>query len=266
MTTINGRNSPRGARAGWILSGIALTATALGVAGCKERDVIGGSDSVQHEAQHQTYEHKIDAIEVTLDSGEARLTGGGTATIDVDRVLKWPTTKPSITEEWRGNTLVITGHCFGQRNCSTDYVIRLPAGTPVKVSSDGGSLTTDGLDASQQLSTNGGDITVNSAKGALTLRTDGGNIRGTTLSSTQTTADTAGGEITLSYSGAPDKVTANTDGGNIDVAVPKPSEGGYRVDASTSGGNRTVDVPSDSGASRSVTVHAEGGNVRVHYS
>jgi hypothetical protein len=228
----------------WGIVGIILAATALTAAGCKD---LGPT---HQETQEETLRHAITSIKLDLVAGDITLSPGAAGEVALNRRLKWTSNKPTITEKWAGNVLSITTRCAGtEKNCATDYVIQIPADVVVEATTDAG------------------DMKVSDAKGRLNLHTDSGRITGTGLSSTKVDAVTDAGDIRLELSVVPDAVTAKSDAGDVEVAVPRAGSGadGYRVQATTNAGDKDITVDSSPAGKHSIVVSSDAGNLKVRY-
>jgi hypothetical protein len=166
-------------------------------------------------------------------------------------------------------------------NCGLNATVTIPVGMPASVSTGGGnlavtgttgavSLNTDGgelaarnVSGGVSLSTGGGNITVGTVSGTLMLNTDGGNIQATTVRSTDVTAGTGGGNITITFTVVPRDVNVSTSGGDITIVVPRDPRQHYRVTASTDGGSTSVAVPQSSSSPDVITATSGGGNITI---
>jgi len=266
MTLIDDRpTTPAGTRTVGVL-GTILTVVALVALTGTALYWLSGGWVTNTETQHQTYSQPVDRIEVDLAGGDVSVVAGPAGTVAVTRRLTWSERgKPTVSESVDGTTLRIQQpRCAdGGDRCGASYELTAPAGVALTVHTAGGSIRTDGIAGTEILHTSGGDVTANRASGNLDLSTSGGTISGSDLTATETVAGTSGGDITLEYASAPDRVVAGTSGGSVEVSVPRGD--GYRVQAGATGGTADVQVAQDPGASRSITARTEGGDVRIRY-
>jgi Toastrack DUF4097 len=262
-----GGGPPRG-RTAWLVGGAVMTTAAVVIAGAVGYGVLA-APATQHETQSQTYTRPISAIDVEMDGGDVTLNGrvgsaGSADTVRVQRDLAWAHDRPSISESWGNGTLRIVGRCFGQKRCSIGYTVDLSAGVAVTVHTEGGTAQTQGMTGDESITEAGGDIRVTDAAGPLMLHADGGSVTGSNLTGTRATITTGGGDVNLAYAVEPAAVAATTQGGGIDIMVPR-SDSGYRVDAQANGGTSTIDVLDDPTSARTLELRSDGGDIRVRY-
>lgn len=269
---------PEPRRSGWLVVGLLLTVVALALATSGVWYWLGGSSPRYDATEHQTYRHPIDHLVLDLDLGSVTLIGStdaGPDTIQVSRVFSFSQRqrqRPSANETWQGNALhVAPPRCAPDTGkCAADYTIRLPAGTPVDASTGGGDISTRGITADQRLQTGGGAVRVAGSGATLDIDSRGGDVTGTRLAATDAVIDTSGGSINLDYLTVPSTLDATSQGGDVDVAVPRAGSGtdSYRVDTGGNGVNRepaTVDVAQDPAGRHVLFIRAEGGTATVHY-
>jgi hypothetical protein len=227
---------------------------------------VAGAAAAQHDDQHQAYQHRIDRIELDLASGDITLTPGSAGQVVVRRGLRWDSTKPTVTEQWNGNTLHITTRCAsGERNCATNYDIEVPRDVTLAAKTDAGNVTIRGIQGSQDLRTDAGNVSVEQSGGALTLHTNSGRITGTGLATTHIDSGTDAGNISLTLTVVPDSLTARSSAGDIDLHVPKAGAGGYGVQATTDAGTRRVTVDTSGPSKHRIVSASDSGDVTVRY-
>ena len=191
--------------------------------------------------------------------------------------------RPTITVS--GST--VRYHCpFPVGNCELNGTLQVPVSTAVSLSAAGGDLTVpdfagnltfrsaggnvhiDSLTGRLQIFTAGGNVhigTVSDQSGRLWLATDGGNITGYAIAAPRAIVQTAGGNVSLSFTQPPADLRITSDGGNVTLILPHGSTG-YLVDASSDGGNVHVSksVHQDSADSgHTIYVHTAGGNINI---
>ncbi|HEY6792827.1 MAG TPA: DUF4097 family beta strand repeat-containing protein [Trebonia sp.] len=164
-------------------------------------------------------------------------------------------------------------------NCSLNATIDVPARTTLAVTTGGGDLSASGLADGATLDTDGGNLTVTGAAGDLVLASgggdvsadrvsgpvvsisaSGGNIGGSAVSAATVTADSGGGDVTLTFTTIPRNLQVNADGGNITIVVP---HGSYAVIANADGGNLANSIPAAKGALNAITVSSGGGDISL---
>ncbi|AEV81915.1 hypothetical protein ACWT_0900 [Actinoplanes sp. SE50] len=198
---------------------LAIATGALFAAGCDPK--ASGSD----QSADNTYDisDKVSTLSLSGRGGNVTLTASDGASVKVSEELKYDDAKPKTSHSVDGGTLNLVDSGCGKDNCHVDYRIELPAGTVVKIKTDGGDITGSGL---------GADATVN----------------------------TNGGNIDLSYATPAPLVDVTSSGGDVKVKVPA---GPYEVDASTDGGNKTVSVQAVAGSAHKIKAKSGGGDVSV---
>jgi hypothetical protein len=164
-------------------------------------------------------------------------------------------------------------------NCALNASIDVPAGTALAVTTGGGDLSATGLADGATLDTDGGNLSVTGAAGDLVLASgggdvsadrvsgpvvsisaSGGNIGGSAVSAATVTADSGGGEVTLTFTTIPRNLHVNANGGNVTIVVPR---GSYAVSANAGGGNLTNTIPSALHAANAITVSSGGGDISL---
>lgn len=161
------------------------------------------------------------------------------------------------------DTLRLSAECPGiVINCRGEYVVRVPSGVDVSVTSRG-SVMVVGLRCALRISTESGDVRLERTSGTLRLRSDSGRIELVDAGSADVDARTRRAPLSLAFARPPVRVVAVSDAGDIDVKVPG-AHAEYRVDgrAGNAAGVRAdiADVPS---AARSIVARTEKGAVSV---
>lgn len=204
-------------------------------------------------------------LSVRDGGGQVELSASTDGQVHVHARVRYGIFRPTLTQTSTSDGVQLVARCpggFGFNNCQVDYTIAAPPASAVDVVSGGGDIRVRDLTGTASLSTGGGNIEVSGSGGRLTLTTGGGNIASSGLRSAEVTARTGGGNVTLVFVAAPVTVSAESGGGNIEVAVPNRLA--YRVDAGSGGGDATIGIPTDPQATRSIYAHSGGGNVDVH--
>ncbi len=263
---------PAPRRSGWLVAGLLLTVLALALATSGVWYWLGGSSPTYVTAEEQSYQHPIDRLVLDLDVGAVTLTGTtDPGTVQVTRSFTYSQRhRPVATETWQGNALhVEPPRCVPDSGgCSAEYTIRLPAGTSVDVTTGGGDISTHGITGDQRLDTGFGTVRVAGSGRTLDIDNRAGDIIGTRLAATDTVVST-NGQIALDYLTVPTALDATSNGGDIDVAVPRAGDGAdaYRVDTGDAvhKNDATVDVAQDPAGRHVLFIRADPGNARVHY-
>jgi DUF4097 and DUF4098 domain-containing protein YvlB len=224
----------------------ALIAGLLGLA-----TVLTGCGVGEHSEDTVSYDvtDKVAALHVETDSGTIEVVESDRGGIHVSERLVWRKEKPKSTHEVRGDTLELAFTCptswgFGAVgvSCDVSYRVEVPKGLRVKVGSDSG------------------DLTLKDLSGELEARSDSGAIEAGGLTGRRVVARTDSGDMTLTFTGQPDKVTTSTDSGRTEIHVP---EGPYDIVAKTDSGAKEITADSDPSAARSIQVTSDSGDLAV---
>jgi hypothetical protein len=215
----------RGRRPVWsVLGAVLLAAT---VAGCSGVGITGsagasgssgsgstGSGEVQTEHQQKSYEQPIAKLVLDSDSGDVAVSSGPDGRADVQRTLRWTTTKPEITEQVDGDTLKITARCPNQHGgrCEVDFTIVLPAAAAVDATLRAGDIDVADLAGDQQLTSS-----------AVDARSSTGDV-----------------EVLVPHDGQQYSVRASTSAGSRTVQVADDPAAARQITAQTSAGAVTI--------------------------
>ena len=194
-----------------------------------------------------TIARHIERVVVRADTGKVHLEGSRGARVMVREQLQWMWSRPHVSASVAGSTLTVSGSCpdSGAVNrCKADLDLAIPFDADVVVVGDSGDIVAERL------------------AGHLDLRTNSGNVTGRDLNPISVRALTTAGNVELDFTTQPVSVSANSNSGDVRVAVPAGGE--YRVDATTKAGDVTVrGVLRNDRALRSISATADAGNVTV---
>ncbi|WP_405087127.1 DUF4097 family beta strand repeat-containing protein [Microbispora sp. NBC_01389] len=252
----------------WLVGGVLATVVALGISGTAVWRW-AARPGAKTEDQAQTYQRPVSWVELDLDAGHIEVSAGEPGEVSVRRTLHWRSGKPTIREEWHGDTLRLLAQCpEDQHDCAADYTVRVPAGVPVQADTDAGDLTVRDLTGEVRLHTGAGEVTIDNTAGKLWVRSADGDITANGLRG-DTDVETASGHLDLRYVAVPGNVRGNTGAGNIWITVPhgtgSAAQDGYRVAAETRDGKREVTVREDSASPQVITATTASGNITVRY-
>jgi hypothetical protein len=188
-------------------------------------------------------------VEIDTENGSVDVVGGPDGEISVRTVLRESDKGDagySIDEI--DDRLVVTGECdAGWRDaCDVSFVVTLPAGLDVDVSTDNGRIAIGGVG------------------GAIELATDNGAIEGDALDARTVEANTDNGRIRLNFDEPPNAVDVETDNGAIDIRLPD-DENSYDVEATSDNGTVTIDVDDDPAAGRRISAESDNGSIDISY-
>lgn len=188
-------------------------------------------------------------VDVDTGNGDVEVRGGAGDEIGIRSVLQERHEGDAeATISVDGDRLVIGGACDGHwwDDCSVGFVVTVPSGVDVAVSTDNGRVELDGID---------GDVHV---------ETDNGAIEATALGSDTVVTRTDNGRIGLTFDDAPRSVTTRTDNGAISVRLPEDTAR-YSVDAHSGNGAVDVDVHTDPDAEHQVAATSDNGSIGIGY-
>jgi hypothetical protein len=208
-------------------------------------------------------------LSVRTGGGQVELSASADGRVHVHSRVRYGLVRPTLTEQSASDGVRLEAGCrggfgigFGSGGCQVDYTVAVPPTFTVDVRSGGGEIRARDLTGDVSLATGGGNIDVSGNGGTLSLTSGGGNITTNGLRGPEVQARTGGGNVGLVFAYPPGRVSADSGGGNVDVAVPDGPA--YRVDAASGGGDTTIGVRTDPQADRFIHAHSGGGNVNVY--
>ncbi|GAA4911818.1 DUF4097 family beta strand repeat-containing protein [Nonomuraea thailandensis] len=214
--------------------------------------VLAGCGVGEHSEDTVSYDvtDKVAALHVEADSGTVEVVESDRSGIHVSERLVWrKDNKPKATHQVRGDTLELAFTCpttwgFGAVgvSCDVSYRIEVPKGLRVRAGTDSG------------------DLTLKNLSGELDASSDSGAIEAGGLTGRQVVARTDSGDMTLTFTGQPDKVTTSTDSGRTEIHVP---DGPYAIEARTDSGGKEITATADPSAPRSIELTSDSGDLEV---
>nr|SBP00226.1 lipoprotein [Nonomuraea gerenzanensis] len=213
--------------------------------------VLTGCGLGEHNADTVTYDvtDKVAALRVEADSGTVEVVESDRAGIHVSERLTWRKEKPKTSHEVRGDTLELAFTCptswgLGAAgvSCDVSYRVEVPKGLRVTAGTDSG------------------DLTLKNLSGEVEASSDSGAIEAAGLTGKRVVMRTDSGDVTLTFTGQPDKVTTSTDSGRIEIHVP---QGPYNVVTRTDSGGKEITAASDASAPRSIEAVSDSGDLAV---
>lgn len=207
-----------------IASAAAAVVTSLLLVGCEDvvSDAVGSGSK---ETQKSTYEVKENVTSIDLDNkgGDIQLTASATKVVKVTEEVSFSSDQPKTEHSVSGSELRLTSGSCDSGNCKVSYRIELPSNVAVKIATDGGDVKGKGLGGDVELNTEGGDVQLvfAAAPKSIDASTAGGNVDLTVPSGAYAVdVSTDGGNRTVDVKtegGAPNSITARTDGGDVTV-------------------------------------------------
>jgi DUF4097 and DUF4098 domain-containing protein YvlB len=195
--------------------------------------------------------NRVGDVLVTADAGQ----------VSVTERISYRHELPATTHALRGGTLTLTGACLVSQTCDVEYHVRVPPATAVRINDLVGNIRLTAVTGQVTVHTNAGGIALRSLSGAVQMSDHAGSISGTAVSSATAALSTYVGSIDISFSAAPDTVTADTSVGSITLRLPRGVV--YAVHASATVGSVHVTVPHASSSAHSITARARTGSVTI---
>ncbi len=224
----------------------------------------------------------VSALEVDVDSGDVEVVAASRDDVQVEQFERRAWRAPRTEAGLRDGVLRLQARCpffIGFGNCSVDYRIQVPAGTPVRIRDSSGDLTVAGVRGVVDVrtgsgsvhvrevvgpvsaTTSSGDVTMTRIEGDVRARTSSGNVIGEQLAGRRIEARTSSGDVRVEAVWTPpDSLTATSSSGDIRVVVPNEV---YQVDANTSSGHLDLSLRQDPAAPRRIEARTSSGDVVV---
>ncbi len=217
------------------------------------------------DTEHQTYDRPITTLVFDqFRSGDVVVEAGPASGVAVERVLKWNGAKPSVSEDWSGETLTVRHDCgVVAHSCSIRYTVKVPASVAVRVDATSGDVRISGITGDLRMRTTSGDVTVDRPAAAVNVTTTSGDVTLSDARSSTVALDTTSGDVESVFSVAPQSFSAHTTSGNITARLPRGDQ--YKVTVQTTSGDRHVLVDQSAEAARSITAQATSGDVSISY-
>jgi Fe-S cluster biogenesis protein NfuA len=134
------------------------------------------------------------------------------------------------------------------------------------VNTDGGNVNAGDLAGGViEFGTAGGDVTVNELTADNPqVNTDGGNVTIDAVNAADGLYQTGGGDITLTFTQVPKNLRIESDGGDINLVLPA-TDTRYDISANSDGGNLNVanSILTGGDARNSLTLDSGGGDINV---
>jgi hypothetical protein len=201
-------------------------------------------------------------VSVGVGSGDITVGPSADNQAHLTGVVSYSIFRPSV--HWHttpAGTFLVGPSCPWLGMCSAELTVTVPPVHTVKASSGSGNVNAANVGGKLTLSTGSGDVSVERVSGVLDLDSGSGNITGRGLSAPKVNANAGSGDVDLSFTRPPERVTVTASSGDITVAVP--ANVSYAVDVSTSSGAPEVGVPTNSASHHVIHLTAGSGNVSV---
>jgi len=210
-------------------------------------------------------------LQVNVSDAGVTLNRGLDSRVHVSAHGTYSSTKPSISATSANSITTVNASCPGSashaigsfhQRCQLDVVITVPVNLAVQLADDNGPITASNLSGALQLRSVNGAVTVSNSSGPLTLHSENGEIDVNRARSGRVAATSENGSINATFATAPTSVTATTQNGAIDIAVPTDSP--YAVHAIGGTGSSKIDIPRSATANRKISASTQNGDIYVH--
>lgn len=252
----------KGFRAAWL--GVAAAMIASPVLGaCGLADGLQAQD--RRAVANQSFAFVGRVLTIIASDVTVRVDPGATSSVSVKSTLTGKAVDTgNSTKEFKNGTLRLGIRCSGVSvSCAGRYDVRVPPGVALVVRGNGADVHVKGTKAGVNASLHDGNLRLESLSGRLVLANDGGSITSTQTFSSAVSAVSTNGSVRLSFAAHPTGVTASSDTGGLDIAVPAGKETYHVETVSRTGGVKST-VPNTAKAPRSLTVKSADGSIRIH--
>lgn len=189
----------------------------------------------------------VSRIVVADSASDIHLTGDAAATgVRGQAVLQWKGKngkRPQLRQSVTDGVLTLSKDCSGGGCGPIDITLTVPR------------------DVSVQAATSDGDIAVTGVTGALDLLSHNGDIEASRLGSANSSFQTTNGNIDVSFTGAPTRISARTTQGNVSIGTDGRTV--YYDSVSTTHGTTALNNPHDRRAVDEIDVTTTDGNVTI---
>ena len=207
----------------------------------------------------------VSSLEVDVEAGRIEVVPAGGEQAMITRTRRYLVGAPTTSEGLADGVLRIQAEC-GSRvaaGCAVDYRLEVPAGVPVHIRTQRGSVSVVDMTGTVDVAAGAGDVHLTRTKGPVKVDTSAGDVDGVDVAAQFLDATTGAGRIRLSMAEPPGRLGLKTGNGNIDVGLPT-APGGYRVAPEAGAGKVDVTVEQNEGGSRSIIASTRAGRIRIH--
>jgi hypothetical protein len=208
---------------------------------------------------------KIGSVEVDVEVGRVEVVPGTAPEAIITRTRRYLVGAPKVSESLAPDgVLRVAAECrFIVAGCAVDYRLEVPAGVPVRIRTERGSVSVVDMTGMVEVDAGAGNVRLTRTRGPVKVDTSAGNVEGVEIVAQFLDATTDAGRIRLAMAEPPGRLGLKTGAGNIDVALPA-ADGGYRVAPDAGAGKVDVTVEQNEGGSRSIIATTGAGNIRIH--
>ncbi len=207
----------------------------------------------------------VRSLEVDVEVGRVEVVPAGGDEATITRTRRYLVGAPKVSEGLVEGVLRVEAECDAliTAGCAVDYRLEVPAGVPVRIRTERGSVSVTDMTGMVEVDAGAGNVRLTRTRGPVKVDTSAGNVEGVDIAPQFLDATTDAGRIRLSMAEAPGRLGLKTGAGNIDVGLPT-TPGGYRVSTDTGAGKADVTVEQNEGGSRAILATTGAGNIRIH--
>ncbi len=254
------RRPPRGQRAWWFLGVLVVvsslvfgTLSLIGVLAHEERDV---ADVVRQPVQ---------LLEVDSASGRIEVIGQDRTDIAISARVSDGYRPTSYRVTILGERLHIDVGCpFLSVWCGVDLRIQVPTELAVDLRNENDKVVVRDLSGRVRASSENDTVEAVGLSGDATLISTNDSVKGRELRTSSMEASSENDKVQLEFVAPPRSVTARSDNGSVEVAVPDDGQP-YDVATRSDNGSVSNDVTIDQTSSRSISARSDNGSVTVRY-
>jgi DUF4097 and DUF4098 domain-containing protein YvlB len=264
----------------WLVLGAVLAVTFTLVAGFQ---LVGLTVGTVNKDEHHVLSGNVKEVRIDGAFSDLELAPSDGDQVVVDSHAEGSLWMPKVRTRIDGDRVSVSGNCHFVvlGSCGARFVIHVPAGMPVTVSTGSGDVHASGLSGPVSLDVSSGDmelhgltggttaqvqsgdIVADALSGRVSLRASSGDISAGELRSREVTARSTSGDVSVDVAVAPDRVDASASSGDVAVAVPRGVS--YDATVDTSSGDHALGVASDPASDRRVSAVTSSGDATIVY-
>lgn len=222
------------------------------------------SDFSDSETVSQTFPYSGQTLTIDTGTADLVLASGDGDGIQVGRQIAGAANgeTPEVTETLDGDTLNLAVDCNGFAvGCKGRFTVTVPEGTSVIAQNKNSEISASDFAADLTVGAVNGNADLSQISSPnLALTGKDMEVTGTGLSTETISADTRNGDIDLSFTDVPTRLTVNGHDGNVRLALPDTE---YRVDVTTKMGKDDVNVAKSDSSSSRISVSTRNGDVTI---
>jgi hypothetical protein len=235
--------------------------------------------------EHHVVPGTVSQVTIEGVNGDVTLVPASGRQVVVDTHAKGSFWVPKLSTEVHGGHLTLHGSChdmvFG--SCESKFTVRVPAGTPVfvstrsgdvrasdlsgplKVRAGSGDVALSGLSGGTDAKVSSGDIDASRLAGRLRLQTSSGDVDAAELTGATIDAHANSGDVFLDLATVPKRVNVAASSGDVTISVPRNGKEGYAAQTATSSGDSRLLVTINDSSEHSVSAVTSSGDATIRY-